>query len=120
MLGATNVLAGARWPSRAASLKALGRGGHGLRFLKTLFWIVVAALVTLFAARNWRDVTIDLWGNLQADIKVPIVLAIAFLIGLVPTWLIFRAKLWRATNRAAIAQREVAMPVAEEPSELDA
>ena len=82
-----------------------------MRFLKTLFWIVVAVLVTLFAARNWRDVTIDLWGNLQADVKVPILLAIAFLIGLLPTWLVFRAKLWRVTNRAGGLHREVAPPV---------
>ena len=82
-----------------------------MRFLKTLFWIVVAVLVTLFAARNWRDVTIDLWGNLQADVKVPILLAIAFLIGLLPTWLVFRAKLWRVTNRAGVLHREVAPPV---------
>ena len=79
-----------------------------MRFLKTLFWIIVAALVTLFAARNWRDVTIDLWSNLQLDIKLPILLLLAFLIGLVPTWLAFRAKLWRAGNRATTAQRELA------------
>ena len=87
-----------------------------MRFLTTLFWIVIAVLVTLFAARNWRDVTIDLWGNLQADIKMPILLLIAFLIGLVPTWLIFRAKLWRVNNRVTIAQRNLAANVAaEEP-----
>ena len=90
-----------------------------MRFLKTLFWIVIAVLVTLFAARNWRDVTIDLWGNLQADIKIPILLAIAFLIGLLPTWLVFRAKLWRVSNRLATPQREVA-PVAEPEVEPDA
>jgi lipopolysaccharide assembly protein A len=77
-----------------------------LRFLTTLFWIVIAVLVTLFAARNWRDVTIDLWGNLQADIKIPILLAIVFLIGLIPTWLVFRARLWRVSNRVAMPQRD--------------
>ena len=86
-----------------------------MRFLKTLFWIIVAALVTLFAARNWRDVTIDLWSNLQADIKLPILLAVVFILGLFPTWLVFRAKLWRATNRANVAQRELAPVVREEP-----
>lgn len=84
-----------------------------MRFLKTLFWIVIAVLVTLFAARNWRDVTIDLWGNLQADIKIPLVLAIAFLIGLLPTWLVFRARLWQVSNRLPTAQREA--PLVEEP-----
>lgn len=72
-----------------------------MRFLKTLFWIVVAVLVTLFAARNWRDVTIDLWGNLQADVKIPVLLAIVFLLGWLPTMLIYRARLWRVNNRVA-------------------
>ena len=84
-----------------------------MRFLTTLFWIVIAVLVTLFAARNWRDVTIDLWGNLQVDIKIPILLAIVFLIGLLPTWLVFRARLWRVSNRVAMPQRD--LPPAMEP-----
>ena len=85
-----------------------------MRFLKTLLWIVIAVLISLFAARNWRDVTIDLWGNLQADIKIPILLFIAFLIGLLPTWLVFRAKLWTLTNRVVTLQREVPAPTDEE------
>ena len=92
-------------------------GGLGLRFLTTLFWIVIAVLVTLFAARNWRDVTIDLWGNLQADIKIPILLAIFFLIGLVPTWLVFRARLWRVSNRV-VMPRDLP-PVSEPAAEGD-
>ena len=76
-----------------------------MRFLKTMFWLVVAIVVTLFAAQNWRDVTIDLWGNLQADVKVPVLLAIVFLLGFLPTWLIYRGKLWRVQNRVTMPQR---------------
>ena len=72
-----------------------------MRFLKTLFWIVVAVLLTLFAARNWRDVTIDLWGNLQADVKIPVLLLLFFLLGWLPTLLVYRARLWQARNRVA-------------------
>ena len=85
-----------------------------MRFLKTLFWIVVAALVTLFAARNWRDVTVDLWGKLQADIKLPVLLLLVFLIGFIPTWLVFRARLWRVANRVSVAQSELGRPYEEE------
>lgn len=77
-----------------------------MRFLKTLFWLVVAVLATLFAAKNWRDVTIDLWGNLEADIKVPILVGIVFLIGFLPTWLTYRAKLWRIENKVSIARQQ--------------
>jgi uncharacterized membrane protein YciS (DUF1049 family) len=74
--------------------------------LKTLFWIVVAVLVTFFAAENWRDVTVDLWGNLQADVKMPVLLALAFLLGFLPTWLIFRGRLWRLNSKVSIAGRD--------------
>ena len=87
-----------------------------MRFLKTMFWLVLAIAVTLFAAQNWRDVTIDLWGNLQADVKIPVLLAIMFLIGFLPTWLIYRAKLWRAINRVSMPQRE-APPVERQETE---
>lgn len=70
-----------------------------MRFLKTLFWIVLAVTVTLFAANNWRDVTIDLWGDLQADVKLPVLLLLLFVMGAVPTWLVYRARLWRVQNR---------------------
>ena len=89
-----------------------------MRFLKTLFWIVIAVLITLFAVRNWRDVTIDLWGNLQADIKIPILLVIVFLIGLLPMWLVYRAKLWRVANRVATPHSELP-PVADTAAEAD-
>ena len=86
-----------------------------MRFLKTLFWIVIAVLVTLFAARNWRDVTISLWGNLEADVKIPLLLATMFLIGLVPAILVYRAKIWRLNNRISVAHRDLPPITAEEP-----
>jgi putative membrane protein len=86
-----------------------------LRFLNLLFWLVLAVLVTMFANQNWRDVTIDLWGNLQADVKLPVLLAIFFLIGFLPTWLICRARLWRLSNRVSMPQRQPSAPVGKEP-----
>jgi uncharacterized integral membrane protein len=86
-----------------------------LRFQKTLFWIVVAVLVTLFAARNWRDVTISLWGNLEADVKVPLLLAVVFLIGLIPAMLVYRAKIWRLNNRIGMARRDLPPMATDEP-----
>jgi uncharacterized integral membrane protein len=72
-----------------------------MQFLRTLFWVVIAAFVAIIASGNWRDVTLDLWGNLQVDIKIPILLLIAFLIGFLPTWLVMRGKLWRLKRRVA-------------------
>ena len=65
-----------------------------MQFLKTLFWALLAATAALFAWVNWNPVTVNLWANLQADIKLPLLLIVAILIGWLPTWLIMRARIW--------------------------
>jgi len=76
-----------------------------MQFLRTLFWVMIAAFVAIIASENWRDVTLDLWGNLQADVKIPILLILTFLLGFLPTWLVMRGKIWRLKRR--LAQEEV-------------
>jgi hypothetical protein len=44
-------------------------------------------------------VTLNLWGDIQADIKIPILLLIFFLLGFLPTWLTMRARQWSQRRR---------------------
>jgi lipopolysaccharide assembly protein A len=85
-----------------------------MQFLRTLFWVVIAAFVAIIASENWRDVTLDLWGNLQADIKIPVLLIFVFLLGFLPTWLVMRGKIWALKRR--LAQEDQVMPVPAAPS----
>jgi len=89
-----------------------------MQFLKTLFWMVLAVSVAIFATRNWRDVTVDLWGPLQADIKLPILMGLMLLLGWLPTWLIMRGKLWQAKRKLLLLERPVVQPVAAPPAPL--
>ena len=86
-----------------------------MKFLKTLLWVVIAALAIGLAARNWRDVTIDLWGPLQADIKLPLLLGLMVLLGWLPTWLVMRGRLWQARRKAMLLERPVPVPVPPPP-----
>lgn len=70
-----------------------------MQFLKTLFWVILAVVLVLFAHANWNVVTVNLWGGLQADVKLPVLVIFAFLIGFVPTLLIYRARLWAVKRR---------------------
>ena len=83
-----------------------------MQFLKTLFWVLIAVLVVLFSTRNWFDVTVSLWGDIQADIKLPILLLVAFLIGFVPTWSLMRTRSWSHRRRMEAMERNrlAAMP----------
>jgi lipopolysaccharide assembly protein A len=87
-----------------------------MNFLKTVFWVLVAVLAVLFGTRNWADVTLNLWGDIQADIKIPLLVVVAFLIGFLPTWLIMRARIWSWRRRVEALERQRTPAVAERPT----
>ncbi|MFL6726836.1 MAG: lipopolysaccharide assembly protein LapA domain-containing protein [Sphingomicrobium sp.] len=76
-----------------------------MQFLKTVFWVLIAVVVALFSFRNWFDVTVNLWGDIQADIKLPVLLVVIFLIGFLPTWLIMRTRIWSHRRRIEAMER---------------
>ena len=87
-----------------------------MKFLKTLLWVIVAALAAMFAARNWRDVTLDLWGDLQADIKIPVLMVAMILLGFIPSLAdLPRAPLADGPRRRSAAR--VPAPVADDEDE---
>jgi len=88
-----------------------------MQFLKTLFWVLLAVVVALFASRNWSDVTLNLWGDIQADTKIPILILVFFLLGFLPTWLIMRARIWSMRRRLEALDRQRASTV---PAEAEA
>ena len=82
-----------------------------MQFLKTVFWVLVAVVVALFSFRNWAPVTLNLWDDIQADVKIPILLLIAFLLGFLPTWLLMRTRIWSYRRRVEALERSRAVPV---------
>ncbi|WP_174275043.1 hypothetical protein [Sphingomonas bacterium] len=72
-----------------------------MNFLRTLFWVVVTVLLVVFSLKNWTTVTITLFGGLQADAKLPLLLLIAFLVGFLPLYVYHRVTRWRSDKRAA-------------------
>jgi uncharacterized integral membrane protein len=86
-----------------------------MHFLKTLFWVLVAVVVVLFATRNWAPVTLNLWGDIQADVKLPLLLFVTFLIGFLPTWLIMRTRIWALKRRVEALDRSLSATAPAEP-----
>ncbi|MDP9422673.1 MAG: hypothetical protein M3Q19_07555 [Pseudomonadota bacterium] len=76
-----------------------------MNFLRTLFWVVVAVSLAIFANRNWIDVTLSLWGDIQADVKLPFLLLLTFLIGFLPPYFLMRSRLWNLRRKLALAER---------------
>jgi uncharacterized integral membrane protein len=70
-----------------------------MQFLKTLFWVILAVVLVLFAHTNWNVVTIRLWGGLAADVKLPVLVIGAFLLGFLPTLILYRTRIWSLKRR---------------------
>jgi len=76
-----------------------------MNFLRTLFWVVLAVSLAIFANRNWTDVTLNLWGDIQADVKLPFLLLLVFMIGFLPPYFVMRSRLWSLRRKLALAER---------------
>jgi len=86
-----------------------------MRFLKTLFWVVLAVGVVLFARENWVPVEIKLWSGLIAEVKLPFLLFVTFLLGFLPTYLFYRGRMWSVRRQLA---RPDTIIVANQPAAL--
>lgn len=100
-----------------------------MRFLKVLFWLLLGGLVAAFVIYNGDEtVTIRLSTGLVADVSLPLLLILVFLLGLLPSLLAYQAMRWRTRQRMAGLERALAdmravsaVPVVVEPvSELPA
>ncbi|MBS0285433.1 MAG: DUF1049 domain-containing protein [Proteobacteria bacterium] len=79
-----------------------------MQFLKILFWCLIAFIAAVFTFGNWKWVTIQLFGNLVAEVNLPFLLLVTFLIGFVPTLIYQRAMRWRLRQRLNNAERALA------------
>lgn len=70
-----------------------------MQFVRTLFWVLILAALLIFTAFNWKTVEVQIWTTLVLETKIPVLVIAAFLLGLVPTWLLHRGTRWRLNRR---------------------
>lgn len=73
-----------------------------MKIVRTIVWVLLLVALLIFSVNNWEPgVTVKIWDNLVVDTKIPALVVIAFLIGLVPMWLLHRASRWNYDRRIA-------------------
>lgn len=77
-----------------------------MKVIRTLSWIVITAILVSFIAMNWVKVPVNFWplddGNyIHFQWPVGFVALFFFILGVIPTWLYFRAVRWRLNRRIA-------------------
>lgn len=84
-----------------------------MRFLKTLIWVTVIIALIVFASNNWVPVSVQLWGGMWLDSKLPALVIAAFLLGFAPLYFLHRTVVWRMKRRILTlegGQRSPALP----------
>ena len=71
-----------------------------MQFLKALFWLIFGFVIALFMYANRAEIVpIRIWANQVAEVKLPALIVIIFLIGFLPTFILYRARLWSLRRR---------------------
>ncbi len=70
-----------------------------MQIIRTIAWVLILFGILTFSFFNWEPVEVNLWENLVLETKVPMLVIIAFLLGIVPMWLYHRSVKWSLGRR---------------------
>ncbi len=90
-----------------------------MQIVRTIVWVLVLFALLAFSFFNWKPVEVQLWTNLVLETKLPALVVVSFLLGLVPMWFIHRANKWRMgrrVNALEAATTRMATPKPAEPT----
>ena len=76
--------------------------------LRTIIWVVLTAVLVIFAMANWIPVTVTIWPGQVLDTKLPVLILASFLIGMVPMWIALRTSRWSLKRRLDSSERQLA------------
>jgi len=78
-----------------------------MQFIRTALAVIAGIVLLIFSVNNWKPVEVRIWDTLVLDTKLPAVVVVSFLLGLVPMWLISKAGRWRLKRRIQTLENAV-------------
>jgi lipopolysaccharide assembly protein A len=79
-----------------------------MQIIRTIVWVLVVVALLLFSLNNWEPVEIKIWDGLILETKLPALVIVSFLLGLLPMWLLAKAGRWRLRRRISLLENTVA------------
>jgi len=76
--------------------------------LRTIIWVLLTAVLVIFAMANWIPVTVTIWPGQVLDTKLPVLILGSFLIGMLPMWIALRTSRWSLKRRLDGSERQLA------------
>lgn len=70
-----------------------------MQIVRTFIWVAILAALLLFSYFNWTPVEVTIWENLLVETKVPALVIVSFLLGLLPMWIYHRGVQWSLSRK---------------------
>ena len=91
-----------------------------MQIIRTIVWVLLLVALLLFSAFNWKPVEVKIWEGLILETKIPALVIVSFLLGLVPMWLLSRAQKFALNRRISsletAARSAATTPIATGPA----
>jgi len=84
-----------------------------MQIVRTIVWVLLLVILLIFSINNWTPVSVKIWEGMNWDTKLPAVVVISFLLGLLPMWLLHRITAYAARRKISsleVAARTAAVP----------
>jgi hypothetical protein len=78
-----------------------------MQIIRTVIWVLLFVALVLFSLGNWAPVEIKIWEGLILETKLPALVLVSFLLGLLPMWLLSKAGKWRLNRRINLLENSV-------------
>ncbi len=70
-----------------------------MQIVRTIIWGAILVALLTFSFFNWTVVEVILWQGYVVEAKVPALVIVAFLLGLIPMWAYHRSVKWSLNRR---------------------
>jgi uncharacterized integral membrane protein len=70
-----------------------------MQIVRTIVWVLLLVVLLIFSINNWSPVEVKIWEGLVLETKIPALVVISFLLGLLPMWLLHRITAYSARRR---------------------
>jgi uncharacterized integral membrane protein len=75
-----------------------------MEIVRTIVWVLLLVVLLIFSINNWNPVEVKIWEGLVLETKIPALVVISFLLGLLPMWLLHRISVYYARRKITSLQ----------------
>ena len=70
-----------------------------MSIIRTILWVLLVVALVIFSINNWTPVQVKIWEDLVLETKIPALVIVSFLLGLLPVWAVHTGTRWRLKRR---------------------